>query len=296
MSAAEQSRTAVLAGFDGSAGSERAVRWAAREAVIRGHDLVIVQSYEWSVTMVPDAAERFRTIVAEKLDAIADECRGEHPDLRVDTRMPDGPPEHTIPPMVAEEGADLLVLGATGLGAIARALLGSTVAELAHNVHIPIVVVRGEQPDPAGPVVAGLDGSDAGDAAVRFALEFADRHNTSVRVVHALSAMPAISPALSLADTTAIEPLLEPEQHAETTEDVIGLRVKRLRESFPRVAVDCEIVSDRPGAALMERADGAGLLVVGSHGHGLVDRILIGSVSHAVLYHAPCTVALVRPD
>jgi hypothetical protein len=34
---------------------------------------------------------------------------------------------------------------------------------------------------------------------------------------------------------------------------------------------------------------------VGSHGAGLVERLLLGSTGHALLYHAPCPVALIRP-
>jgi nucleotide-binding universal stress UspA family protein len=61
--------------------------------------------------------------------------------------------------------------------------------------------------------------------------------------------------------------------------------------------VRIECVADRPAQALLDRADNAQLLVVGSHCHGIRRRVFLGSVSHAVLYHAPCPVAVVRaPD
>ena len=39
---------------------------------------------------------------------------------------------------------------------------------------------------------------------------------------------------------------------------------------------------------------GADVVVIGSHGHGRLKEILLGSVSHHVLQHAPCPVLTVR--
>jgi nucleotide-binding universal stress UspA family protein len=38
----------------------------------------------------------------------------------------------------------------------------------------------------------------------------------------------------------------------------------------------------------------ADLILVGSHGYGMVRRFLLGSVSHAIAFHAPCSVEIVR--
>jgi nucleotide-binding universal stress UspA family protein len=47
---------------------------------------------------------------------------------------------------------------------------------------------------------------------------------------------------------------------------------------------------------LLETAEafGADLIVVGSHGHGKLDRFLMGSVAQAVALHATCSVEIVR--
>jgi len=79
-----------------------------------------------------------------------------------------------------------------------------------------------------------------------------------------------------------------------------------------RHALDVAVVSARAGgidadAVLLEGvpADeictlaeerGATLIVIGSHGWGTVRRLLFGSVSAAVLHHAPCPVLIVRED
>jgi nucleotide-binding universal stress UspA family protein len=48
--------------------------------------------------------------------------------------------------------------------------------------------------------------------------------------------------------------------------------------------------------ALLERAEGADLLVVGSRSHGLVRGMLLGSVALHCIVHAPCTVLVVHPQ
>ena len=51
----------------------------------------------------------------------------------------------------------------------------------------------------------------------------------------------------------------------------------------------------RPARALMRYGAEAQLLVVGSHGHGGFVGMLIGSTSQALVHHAPCPLAIVRP-
>lgn len=65
------------------------------------------------------------------------------------------------------------------------------------------------------------------------------------------------------------------------------------RQRHPQVPVRLDVVDDRPARALMERSDHARLLVVGNRGRGAVSRVLLGSVSHAAMYHASCPVIVV---
>src|SRR5215207_4131875 len=57
-----------------------------------------------------------------------------------------------------------------------------------------------------------------------------------------------------------------------------------------------EMLEGQPKRRIPEEAEswGADLVVLGSHGYGFWDRLLLGSVSQAVASHAPCSVLIVR--
>jgi nucleotide-binding universal stress UspA family protein len=65
---------------------------------------------------------------------------------------------------------------------------------------------------------------------------------------------------------------------------------------LPGVDVQFEVLRGSPAESIIEDAErwGADLIIVGSHGYGAVRRFLLGSVSHAVALHAPCSVEIVR--
>ena len=60
--------------------------------------------------------------------------------------------------------------------------------------------------------------------------------------------------------------------------------------------VTTKVISGSPKEVILEEAEafGADLIVVGSHGYGMLDRFLLGSVSQAVALHAKCSVEIVR--
>ncbi|HET6213263.1 MAG TPA: universal stress protein, partial [Micromonosporaceae bacterium] len=65
-------------------------------------------------------------------------------------------------------------------------------------------------------------------------------------------------------------------------------------ERYPEVDVRRLVVRGRTARVLIDATPGAALLVVGARGHGGFAGLLLGSVSRAVLQHAPCPVAIVH--
>ena len=67
-------------------------------------------------------------------------------------------------------------------------------------------------------------------------------------------------------------------------------------EGSRQLNVTTKVISGSPKEVILEEAEafGADLIVVGSHGYGMLDRFLLGSVSQAVALHAKCSVKIVR--
>lgn len=292
----ELPRHAVLACFDGSEAATAAVRWAAGEARAREKPLIVLQSFEWAMPLIGPGAtstsaygeDTVRDFAGEQLADAAEAAREQAPELAVHTTMPDGRPEDTVPRFAEELAAELVVLGASGRGAVARVLLGSTAAELARTLRHPLVVVRGDPAPEGAPVVVGVDGGGTSERAIEFAIDFAQRHDVEVRAVHSWSDWPLDVFATAPAGQLGLD-------HVDNTaQELARKRVEALRERHPGARVEWEVVTEPAAGALLERAEGARLVVVGSHGRGALGRALLGSVSHAVLYHAPCPVAVLR--
>ena len=76
-----------------------------------------------------------------------------------------------------------------------------------------------------------------------------------------------------------------------------SIREKARSRGLENVKVTARLIKDRsPKIAIVEEAEAemADLVVVGSHGYGFINRMLLGSVSNYVAHHAPCSVLVVK--
>lgn len=136
-------------------------------------------------------------------------------------------------------------------------------------------------------VVVGVDGSDASQAALRWAVPEAYAHRARVIAVHAFS-----EPVVS--DVTMLPP--DAVAHAEDAHRAAGQWVDDALATlpeYPEARVSVEVRLGPAGPALVEAASGALLLVVGSHGHHPLHRLVYGSVSHYCVGHACCPLVAV---
>jgi nucleotide-binding universal stress UspA family protein len=147
-----------------------------------------------------------------------------------------------------------------------------------------------------GVIVVGVDGSKSSRAALGWALAEAELRGSTLRAVHAWT-MPAVGTAeapWALMGTTDYL-ALEPDQLEKAASEALAREVADAQASAgASIAVE-QVVADAPAAdAIVEAADGAELIVVGTHGHGSIASLVLGSVSHHVAQHAPCPVVIVR--
>jgi len=144
-----------------------------------------------------------------------------------------------------------------------------------------------------GAIVVGVDGSPLGEHAVLWAAEEARLQNRSLLLVHAIE--PISANQLAWLSSAGIPP----HQVNREAQDVAARVIERARtladDRRPAERVETEIQVGDPRRVLLDHAERAPLVVVGTRGHGRVAGLLLGSVSGAVLRHATCPVAVVRP-
>ena len=178
----------VVVGFDGSATARSAVQYGAREALRRGCGLRIVHAFGWPVILPPFHApydQHDRGPRAAMLDLLAQtayKVQADHPHLSVTTRLIDGSPGAIL--VGASRDAQLLVVGHRGLGGFSGLLVGSVAAQAAEHARCPVVVVRGDCPPDAAPVVLGTDGSPGANRAAEVAFAQAQLRDVELILAH----------------------------------------------------------------------------------------------------------------
>jgi nucleotide-binding universal stress UspA family protein len=284
-------RLPIVVGVDGSSSATQAVRWAAREAGRRQAPLVLVHAC--AVVPVPRPPgvalpqsfhEAMLAEGARWLDAAATAAKETAPEVEVRTELASGFAAEQL--IGRSASAALVVLGSRGLGGFSGLVVGSIAVAMATHGHCPVVVVRGDAfaGDAGGePVVVGVDGSTASDAAVLFAFEAAASRGVAVVAVHTWSDV-----ALSTGWEVVAWPEIEAEEHTLLTE-----RLADAQARYPDVPVQRVVARDGPANTLLEAAETAQLVVVGSRGRGGFRGLLLGSTSQALIYHSPCPVAVV---
>jgi nucleotide-binding universal stress UspA family protein len=146
----------------------------------------------------------------------------------------------------------------------------------------------------SGRIVVGIDDSDQAAAALRWALAEGVLRQATVEVVHSwsppLSALPFGATLVIPIDEAAIDSAAR-----ASVDDVVDTALAEMDEPPPEVLRT--ILPGGPSATLVEVAEGADMIVVGSHGRTGLSRLMLGSVAMAVVNHAPCPVVVVRlPD
>jgi nucleotide-binding universal stress UspA family protein len=270
-----------------------AARWAAAEAARRGCGLRLVAAVASTLFRpigVPQLGQEYQRRVWERaaeehLTAAVATAREVAPTVDVQREVRGG--EAPIVLRSESERAALMVLGSRGRGGFTGLLLGSVAISAAAHADCPVVVVR-RAPVPDGPVVVGIDGRGGQDEpAIVFAFEEAALRGVPLVAVHTWSG-PVLDPFLV--------PTLDPKAVLAEEEQLLDERTAAWRGKYANVEVRLGVAFDGAARELVDRSQEAGLVVVGSRGLGPARGLTLGSVSQAVLHHAACPVAVVRPE
>jgi nucleotide-binding universal stress UspA family protein len=135
----------IVVGVDESAGAAAALRWAMTEAEARGWSPRAVLAWGYLDQHHATPGQSFDPAYGEAdaqaaLDAIVAEVVGSARAATVDRKLVNDLPARAL--LDASEGADLLVVGARGLGGFRGLLLGSVSQQCLHHATCSVAVVR----------------------------------------------------------------------------------------------------------------------------------------------------------
>ncbi|MET9895312.1 universal stress protein [Streptomyces sp. NPDC006465] len=283
----------LVTGIDGSDESLTAVDWAVDEAARHGLPLRLVHASRWEryERAVPShsLSRPSERVFIENLVATAAERAGRRdPEVKVTTEIV---PDDAVDALLREgDNASALVTGARGRGELKSLLLGSVGLAVAARASCPVIVVRGDKAGLAGSherILLGAGEPVTGEEAVRFAFSEAEARGCALDVVRAWR-----RPAHESAD----DPALADERargHEERASDLLDALLRDAEAEHPDVRVLRVMVEGPAHSILVRRSAAADLVIVGArrrHGHlGLQ----LGRVSHTLLHHADCPVAVV---
>lgn len=204
-----------------------------------------------------------------------------------------GDPREAICNSAYRRSADLVVLGARGLGAVAAFLVGSMSLGVARQAPCAVLVCKGT-PRAVQTVTIALDGSPDAAAAFSFFSALPLPKDLTARllgVVQPLGRYPSsapdiISPVLVAALKQYEDGLRQELQGPlDQAAQVLSGRVRTVVKVTP---------AGLPADVIVRDANQSDLVVVGARGLGPLKRVLLGSVSESVLGHATCPVLIVR--
>jgi nucleotide-binding universal stress UspA family protein len=184
-------------------------------------------------------------------------------------------PHHEIVSTAAELKPDLVVLGRRGKRGLARLMVGHATAHVAGNAPCDVLMVPRSGQVWSQRVLLATDGSAHGEAAARAAQAVATQCNVPVTVVSATTR--SHSAERKAEARAAVDRVITAMRNAGMSAD--GL----VKEGRPD-----EVVID---TAASSKSD---LIVVGSHGHTGLTRLILGSISERIMGQAQCPVLIAR--
>ena len=278
-----------VVGVDGSPGAAHALRWAVAESAVRGADVVALMTWGYLDQRHPDGTEfepgYDESDAARALEVFVSSAIGQSP-VPVERRLRND----LVTPALLEAGrdAELLVLGARGLGGFRGLLLGSVSQACIHHAPCPVAIVReraSEEIVAPDRVVVGVDGSAGSRAALEWAVGEARFRHAPLQGLHAWDWPQMVGYPLGVD--------LDPTLCRDGAEHLLDAELVRALGSGPELSIERTVLPANPATALIDASRDAGLVVVGTRGIGGFPGLLLGSVSHQVTQHASCPVIVV---
>ncbi len=205
-----------------------------------------------------------------------------------------GVPAQRISQAAEKTAAALIVLGTHGRTGWNRALLGSTAEAVVRDAPCPVLTVRVTEEAAGLPraatierLLVPIDFSECAQEALEYAARLAKQVNARVRLVHAMTA--AAYPLDFALFGVSEEKALRKKVHEHLDELVSVVKADGIvAEGVCEPGAPAEVILKHA------KEDGAGAIVMGTHGRRGLSHLALGSVAEYVVRHAACPVFTVK--
>ncbi len=298
----------VLIAVDGSAGGFEAVRQAGQLLSPSADTLAFYYSPPGikldSGAADPRVMQRTRKYLA---DAVFEESRSHLPEplrAQAETIVGEQAARHGVTVAATQWKADVIVMGARGLGLLQAVTLGSVSRSVVNSATIPVYVARPRADRKPGPlrVLVACDLTQPGEHIARLLQKFTWPTGTVGRAIAVVPSLFAGEIPRWLQERTR-GPEAEAMAQAWMAEHAADVEAERIALSgccakypLPFQQAAPIVVEGYPADQILATIEGEDidLVVLGARAIGPLSRLLLGSTSEAVLSHASCSVLVVR--
>ena len=185
--------------------------------------------------------------------------------------------------------ADLIVVGTHDHSRMAELVLKSVSHQVLLHATQPTLIVKGKS-KPVRRLLISVEGREDGQHICDWLTRHPFRMPVEATVLTAVPVIQMLESSSSLVGGVGFEAWSdELVRQAENN-------VKACAESLPQLVFtsSSRVLKGEPAPVVTEAAKDFDLVVVGSHGRKGLDRFLLGSVSHAIVHRAPCSVLVIR--
>ena len=299
----------VMVAYDGSPHSKDALRWAMYFKRLMGTSVLAVKVFEpfnfheghgeVDIGSAPELmAKQAEITYAHNMKMLEDtKQEAANQGVAIETELVAGTAAAGLLDFAKQSHVEMIIAGTRGHGTLEELLIGSVTSKLVSLAHIPVLVVKNCRVASTGgikKIVVAYDGSPQSKEALAWAIEIGRAAEAQIIAVKVFEPLP-LTMMYSMPEAGVAVRMAAKLQEIQQADVKLMEEVKEFGSS-QKVDIATEILSgDAPSAILgCAKRLHADLIVAGTRGHGMLEGLLVGSVTRRLVSVSPVPVLVVK--
>ena len=303
----------VLVSYDGSPHSKEALHWAIYFGRHSGANITAVKVFEPFLTrplkeagsILPDSLDQYEQLEKQDQQLMAEaKALGREHGLRITTEILKGKVAESILNYAKQHAMDMIITGNRGHGALKQLLVGSVTRHLVSLSPMPVLVVKccplvefqGGSLIMATlrKILVAYDGSAHSKECLDWAIEMARPVNAQITALKVRESA-EMALAYGMAESGSAAKMMAKIKEIEEADTAMMEGVKNVGRNLG-VEITTQVLEGNASQVLMEYSQkhGFDLIVAGARGHGIIDRLPIGTVAHNLISVSTVPVLVVK--